>query len=575
MFRPPYPSESYLLRAEKRYRWRDAAGRIDADALARTVKLLPTAPELTPDQRTRLGQVLDRVQKAAASFSEIAAGGMLDERFGFPIIVEVPEGGTRRGESEDGTPWESVFTGASYGFLPDTVARDAEEIDVIAGPRTDAPNVYIVTFLKPVPENLTSDGAVIDEIKLFIGFGDYEAAQACARANWPPERIGSIQTMPIEVLRGLLGFELDEGIVQKAIGMAAHGGLVVTSPSGIVIGRVEKCLPKDTTLAVVNKGAISVATFEPGGIRLFSQGKPRMMRGKLCEELHGTAARIAKALDSTTAYQGHTQHIDERPELEDHPAKSAPLTWEYEDPSNVGGWIGAIEPIDESWICFVDVNGRALLWLQREADGGVIGEPIEFKRPDLMQSLASTAKTLEADVLGARDERIATTIATVHLCAVEKGLDAATPIDRRIVYGVVLEPEPFGGRGDGHDETYGTDVIRRAAYNWLASFANFDDSHGRFLSKQEIVPVESFIAPIEFMHNGTVIQKGAWVVGAKIVSDVLWGRVLSGELTAWSIEGYALRECTTCNARMKSKQLPDGQKQWLCPNCDRLALLLP
>lgn len=648
MFRPPYPPDAYLLRTEKRYRWRDAAGRVDLAALSLTAKLLPTA-DLMPAHRERLGRVVDRVQKAAVAYAELAKVGFLDERFGFPIIVEVPDGGTRRGVSETGEVWESVFTGASYGFLPDTISRDAEELDVIAGPETSAPNVFIVGFVKPVPKDMDSAGSVLDEYKIFIGFRDYESAQACARANWPPERIGTIQTMPMEVLRGLLNFDLEEGMVQKALAIAVQDGLIVTSPNGVVIGKVTKCFP--AAPAAVQKGAISTATFINGGLRLPSQGSPRIMRGKIHDALTAKTNRCAKALDSSTAYQGHTRALSEFPDLSSHPALTSQLTWEYDDPTDVGGWRGAIEPDDESWICFVDVNGRALLWLQREDDGGIVGEPVEFVRPDLVaphgsvvNALWSTAyentlpdsaflyiepggekdaegKTvprklrhfvyrddtgaidlphlrnaiarapqanLPQDVIArvqeegrkllesenAKTKKAAEKIA-VRMCPVAKGLDASTPIDRRIVYGVVLEPEPFGGRGDGHDETYGPDVIRRAAYNWLGSFANLNDSHGRFLSKQEIVPVESFIAPVEFTIGGTVVPQGAWVVAAKICSDVLWGRVISGELSAWSIEGHATRQCTTCASRMKAKQRPDGERDWLCPNCDRLALLLP
>jgi hypothetical protein len=570
MYRPPYPADAYLLRTEKRYRWRDAAGRVDLPALALTAKLLPTAPDLTHAQRERLGRVVDRVQKAALSYADLAAAGMLDERFGFPIVVEVPEGGTRRGVSEDGTPWETKFTGASYGFLPDTVARDAEEIDVIAGPRADASNVYIVTFLKPVPENLTSDGAVVDEIKLFIGFGDYESAQACARANWPPERIGSIQTMPIEVLRGLLGFELDEGLVQKAIGMAAHGGLVVTSSSGVVIGRVEKCGP-------AAKGAITTATFADGGIKLPAQGGEREVNKAPPERYNDIDFSPPEGVREA-ARRGLALHEEGK---SGDGLEPATVAWarriaegEAVSPEKArqgAAWMGRNrrfrdEPKDSpAWTSY-------LLWFGDAGDAW-FGKLVE--QMDARDKEAGVDKFIDTDVLGADGELVAKTIATAHLCPVEKGLDASTPIDRRIVYGVVLEPEPFGGRGDGHDETYGPDVVRRAAYGWLASFANLNDSHGRFLSKQEIVPVESFIAPVQFSIGGTVIPQGAWVVAAKIVSDVLWGRVLTGELSAWSIEGFATRDCTTCDARMRAKALRDGSKQWLCPNCDRTALLMP
>lgn len=568
MFASPYSNDSYLLRKERRYRWRDGAGRIDLDALARTAKLLPTAPEFTAKQRDQLGRVLDRVQKSAAAYPELAAQGMIDERFGFPIVVEVPEGGMRRGVSDDGAIWETMFTGGSYGFLPETISRDAEEIDTITGPNADAPNVFVIAFLKPSRDDIASDGAVLDEHKLFIGFNDYEAAQACARANWPPERIGGITVVPLEVIRGLLNFEMEEGMLCKSLRLMASDGVVAIGQDGVIIGRVTKAQQPSATLAPVHKSATSLATFAGGGLLLPGQGKLRLLSGKVCDAVQAKAGRCAKALDSLTAYLGHTRPLDDFPELEDHPAKSLPFTELYDNPADVGGWLGVIEPVDESWICFVDVNGRALLWLEREAEGGVIGEPIEFRRPDLIP------QTVPVDVLNSQDELVAKTIATVKLCAIAKGLDASTPIDRRIVYGVALEPEPFDGKGDAHDETYDDGVIRRAAYGWLGNFANFDDSHGRFFSKQEIIPVESFIAPVDYVWEGSSIKRGSWVVAAKIVSDVLWARILAGELNAWSIEGFAVRECTACDSRMKKKVTPNGDL-WLCPSCDKLALLMP
>lgn len=680
MFRPPFPAESYLLRSEHRYRWRDVAGRVDHDALAMSARLIPTAPELTTKQRAQITRVLDRVQKSAAAYPDLAAQGMLDERFGFPIIIEVPAGGIRRGVSNDGTAWETVFTGASYGFLPDTVARDAEEIDVIAGPNVDAPNVFVIAFLKPGNDEIASDGAVLDEHKLFIGFSDYEAAQACARANWPPDRIGGITVTPMEVLRGLMGFELDEGMIAKAIRVMTSDGVVMSGPNGFVVGRVAKVMPAATqALAPVTKGAANLATFAGGGLLLPGQGKPRRMRSKAVDDVLAKAERCSKAYSSACAYQGPVQYTG-IPDT--HPACTSPLTWEYDEPEEVGGWLGAIEPDDESWIAFVDNVGHALLWKERETNGRVLGTPlalarldiatakaiperygdIDFSPPDgvreaarrgialheegktgdgiepatvawarriaagekvspekarqgnrwfgrnerfkdepkdspawaswqlwfgddgkawfskLVEQMdardrgAGVDKNVDVDVMNSAGELVAKTIATVKLCAVSKGLDASTPIDRRIVYGVALESEPFDGRGDAHDETYSLDVVRRAAYNWLGNFANFDDSHGRFLSKQEIVVVESFIAPVEFTWQGTVIKQGSWVVAAKIVSEPLWARVIAGELNAWSIEGYAIRECTTCNARMKAKQTQNGP-MWLCPSCDKLALL--
>jgi len=47
----------------------------------------------------------------------------------------------------------------------------------------------------------------------------------------------------------------------------------------------------------------------------------------------------------------------------------------YDDPDKTGGWAGWVEPKDKSWILFIDKDGDTLFWPERDADGGVVGEP--------------------------------------------------------------------------------------------------------------------------------------------------------------------------------------------------------
>lgn len=39
-------------------------------------------------------------------------------------------------------------------------------------------------------------------------------------------------------------------------------------------------------------------------------------------------------------------------------------------------WEGWVEPEDRSWIIFFDTEGNPTVWLHRDENGGVIGEPI-------------------------------------------------------------------------------------------------------------------------------------------------------------------------------------------------------
>ena len=100
------------------------------------------------------------------------------------------------------------------------------------------------------------------------------------------------------------------------------------------------------------------------------------------------SAKRSRSWSSSTAYEGDTVALT--PALMNHPALTRPITEPYM-PADVGGWIGCIFDAAETWIAFVDVNGRTLLWTRRDADGGVVGLPYLFQRPDLAQASPGTA----------------------------------------------------------------------------------------------------------------------------------------------------------------------------------------
>lgn len=83
--------------------------------------------------------------------------------------------------------------------------------------------------------------------------------------------------------------------------------------------------------------------------------------------------------------------IAKRTDLSKHPATWLPLSFRYSNPIGVGGWLGGIEPIDGRWIAFVAIDGKALLWERRDADGGVVGKPVLFDRKDLVAQKSPTA----------------------------------------------------------------------------------------------------------------------------------------------------------------------------------------
>ena len=46
----------------------------------------------------------------------------------------------------------------------------------------------------------------------------------------------------------------------------------------------------------------------------------------------------------------------------------------YDNPEDVGGWAGWVEPADKSWILFIDEDGNTSFWPERDENGGVVGD---------------------------------------------------------------------------------------------------------------------------------------------------------------------------------------------------------
>lgn len=106
--------------------------------------------------------------------------------------------------------------------------------------------------------------------------------------------------------------------------------------------------------------------------------------------------------------------------------------------------------------------------------------------------------------------------------------------DKRLVYGIVLEPETVDAQGD------------------IVSAAEIEESaHGFMLESQVIgrdheqtAPariVESYIAPADLTIGGQSVRKGSWVMGVKVQDDAFWEQVKNGEYTGFSIGAYANR----------------------------------
>ena len=109
--------------------------------------------------------------------------------------------------------------------------------------------------------------------------------------------------------------------------------------------------------------------------------------------------------------------------------------------------------------------------------------------------------------------------------------------EKRLVMGVVLEPDQI----DAHGDFEKAETIERVAHRFLAKFNEVTQlgiQHQVF-GKIGLELVESYIAPMDMTINDEVIKAGSWVMVVKVVNDVTWQSVKSGAITGFSIGGVA------------------------------------
>lgn len=117
-----------------------------------------------------------------------------------------------------------------------------------------------------------------------------------------------------------------------------------------------------------------------------------------------------------------------------------------------------------------------------------------------------------------------------HVCKI-----SAMPAERYAL-GVVLEPDVV----DAQNDTYSAKEIERAAHGYMTDFRNIGLQHKAFVNDR-VKLVESYIAPVDFDLNGSTVKRGTWLIAVKVLDDQLWRKMQSGELTGFSIAGFATR----------------------------------
>ena len=107
--------------------------------------------------------------------------------------------------------------------------------------------------------------------------------------------------------------------------------------------------------------------------------------------------------------------------------------------------------------------------------------------------------------------------------------------EKRLVYGVVYEPNITDSHNDFADET----TIEKAAHEFMLKYRQIDKDHDFQAGVGEVV--ESYIAPADMEVNGETITKGTWVLVTKATEEV-WEAIKKQEYKGYSLAGVAETE---------------------------------
>ena len=105
--------------------------------------------------------------------------------------------------------------------------------------------------------------------------------------------------------------------------------------------------------------------------------------------------------------------------------------------------------------------------------------------------------------------------------------------DQHIVCGVVYEPDVTDAQGDAAS----ADEIEKAAHRFMEDVQIFKVNHKGKEVKVKVL--ENYIAPIDFNIEKQSIKKGSWLLTLRILDDKIWENIKKGELTGYSMAGYA------------------------------------
>jgi hypothetical protein len=176
--------------------------------------------------------------------------------------------------------------------------------------------------------------------------------------------------------------------------------------------------------------------------------------------------------------------------------------------------------------------------------GAVATIPVDAVRALLGVEPGDVAKAMDA-IAKATDVLLRAAYATPYVPEIIKDgvpdrvcrvVKAESTEEERTVLGVVLVPDDVDSQGD----TYSKDEVRQTAHLYMTDYRNIGLQH-KALINRVVKLVESYLAPVDFIVAGTKIVEGTWMMKTRIEDDELWKKIKQGELTGYSIAGFATK----------------------------------
>lgn len=104
------------------------------------------------------------------------------------------------------------------------------------------------------------------------------------------------------------------------------------------------------------------------------------------------------------------------------------------------------------------------------------------------------------------------------------------------VFGIVYAPDEKDADGDEMDAA----TIAAACYEYNAFFRNTLYRHSIALTTDQVVLLESYIAPVDMKINDVEIKSGTWLQRWQIKDPALQEQIRTGEIVGFSLGGFVL-----------------------------------